>query len=47
MTETKPAEEQKRERRLEKEIEVAAPIEDVWKAPSKASKCRLGCPHLR
>jgi len=31
MTEGKLAESEKRDRRLEKEIEFAAPIEEVWK----------------
>jgi uncharacterized protein YndB with AHSA1/START domain len=36
MTEPKQAEEPKKERRLEREIEVNAPIEDVWKALTDA-----------
>jgi len=32
MTEQRQAEEPKKERRIEREIEVAAPIEEVWKA---------------
>ncbi|MGB9463727.1 MAG: SRPBCC domain-containing protein [Candidatus Acidiferrum sp.] len=32
MTEPKPAEEQKKERRIEREIEIAVPIEEVWRA---------------
>ena len=32
MTEAKQAEETKKERRIERQIEIDAPIEDVWKA---------------
>ena len=32
MTETPTGEEQKKERRVEREIEIAAPVEEVWKA---------------
>jgi uncharacterized protein YndB with AHSA1/START domain len=38
MTEPKPAEEPKKERRLEKEIEIAVPIEEVWKALTDANE---------
>jgi uncharacterized protein YndB with AHSA1/START domain len=37
MTEPKPAEE-KKERRVEREIEVNASIEDVWKALTDANE---------
>jgi uncharacterized protein YndB with AHSA1/START domain len=37
MTEPKPAEEPKKERR-EKEIEIAVPIEEVWKALTDANE---------
>lgn len=38
MSEPKQAEETKKERRLEQEIEIAAPIEDVWKALTDANE---------
>jgi hypothetical protein len=38
MTETKTAEEHKKERRIENEIEVAAPAEEVWKALTDAGE---------
>ncbi len=38
MSEPKPAEESKKERRLEKEIEIAAPVDEVWKALTDANE---------
>jgi uncharacterized protein YndB with AHSA1/START domain len=38
MTEPKPAEEPKKERRLEREVEISAPIEGVWKALADATE---------
>jgi uncharacterized protein YndB with AHSA1/START domain len=38
MTEPKQAEETKKERRIEREIEIAAPIEEVWKALTDAKE---------
>lgn len=38
MTEAKQAEETKKERRIEKEIEINAPLEDVWKALTDANE---------
>ncbi len=36
MTEPNPAEEPKRERRVQKEVKIDAPIEEVWKALTDA-----------
>jgi uncharacterized protein YndB with AHSA1/START domain len=38
MTEAKQAEETKTERRIEKEIEINAPLEDAWKALTEANE---------
>ena len=38
MTETKRVEEAKSERRLEKEIEIAAPASEVWKALTESKE---------
>ena len=38
MSEPQQAEEPKKERRLEKEIEIAVPIEEVWKALTDANE---------
>ena|ERR1700730_9685455 len=38
MTETKRVEEAKRERRLDKEIEIAAPVDEVWKALTESKE---------
>jgi uncharacterized protein YndB with AHSA1/START domain len=38
MTEPKPAEEAKKERRVEREIEINAVVEDVWKALTDANE---------
>jgi uncharacterized protein YndB with AHSA1/START domain len=36
MTEPKPVEEPKTERRVEKEVEINAPVEEVWKVLTDA-----------
>ena len=38
MTESKPAEEAKKERRIEREVEINASIEEVWKALTDADE---------
>lgn len=38
MSEPKPAEESKKERRFEREIEIAAPVDEVWKALTDANE---------